>query len=119
MSTEEALARAVAAGNAREDVRGHSPLQHALGRAPDLDGHFFESEFDELPYVEAQRVDKEYGENYSRMYAAEQEYLRQVYMRRISRAENAENQRLKSVAPGMWARYFRKEKGEVKGRLRV
>ena len=41
MSTEEALARAVAAGNAREDVRGHSPLQHALGRAPDLDGHFF------------------------------------------------------------------------------
>ncbi|CAK0903376.1 unnamed protein product, partial [Prorocentrum cordatum] len=118
MTTEEALARATAAGNSREDVRGHSPLQHALGRAPDLDGHFFESDFDELPYVEAQRVDKEFGENYARMYAAEQEYLRQVYMRRISRAENAKNQAVKSVAPGMWVRYFRKEKGEAKGRFK-
>ncbi|CAK0829393.1 unnamed protein product, partial [Prorocentrum cordatum] len=118
MTTEEALARATAAGNSREDVRGHSPLQHALGRAPDLDGHFFESDFDELPYVEAQRVDKEFGENYTRMYAAEQEYLRQVYMRRISRAENAKNQAVKSVAPGMWVRYFRKEKGEAKGRFK-
>ncbi|CAK0910059.1 unnamed protein product [Prorocentrum cordatum] len=118
MSTEEALFRATAAGNSREDVRGHSPLQHALGRAPDLDGHFFESDFDELPYVEAQRVDKEYGENYTRMYAAEQEYLRQVYLRRLSRAEKAQNQALKAVAPGMWVHYFRKEKGEVKGRFK-
>ncbi|CAK0836529.1 unnamed protein product [Prorocentrum cordatum] len=118
MSTEEALARGTAAGNSREDVRGHSPLQHALGRAPDLDGHFFESDFDELPYVEAQRVDKEYGENYMRMYAAEQEYLRQVYLRRLSRAEKAKNQLLKAVAPGMWVRYFHKEKGEVKGRFK-
>ncbi len=28
---QECLARAVAAGNSREDVRGYSPLQHALG----------------------------------------------------------------------------------------
>ncbi|CAK0895531.1 unnamed protein product, partial [Prorocentrum cordatum] len=77
-----------------------------------------ESDFDELPYVEAQRVDKEYGENYARMYAAEQEYLRQVYMRRLSRAENAKNQAVKSAVPGMWARYFRKEKGEAKGRFK-
>ncbi|CAK0792341.1 unnamed protein product, partial [Prorocentrum cordatum] len=118
MSTEEALARGTAAGNSREDVRGHSPLQHALGRAPDLDGHFFENNFDELPYVEAQRVDKEFGENYMRMYAAEQEYLRQVYLRRLSLAENAKNQSLKAVAPSMWVRYFRKEKGEVKGRFK-
>ncbi|CAK0792580.1 unnamed protein product, partial [Prorocentrum cordatum] len=118
MSTEEALARATVAGNSREDVRGHSPLQHALGRAPDLDGHFFESDFDELPCVEAQRVDKEYGENYMRMYAAEQEYPRQVYLRRLGRAENAKNQALKAVAPGMWVRYFCEEKGEVKGRFK-
>ncbi|CAK0848438.1 unnamed protein product [Prorocentrum cordatum] len=118
MSTEEALAGAVAAGSAREDVRGHFPLQSALGRAPDLDGHFFESDFGELPCVEAQRVDQEHGENYARMYAAEQEHLRQVYMRRISRAENAKNQALKSAAPGTWARYFRKEKGETKGRFK-
>ncbi|CAK0796441.1 unnamed protein product [Prorocentrum cordatum] len=86
--------------------------------APGLDGHFFEKDFDELPYVEAQRVDKEYGENCARMYAAAQEYLRQVYMRRISRAENAKDQALKSVAPSMWARCFRKERGETKGRFK-
>ena len=35
---------AVAASNARGDVRGYSPLQHALGRAPDLDGRFYTPE---------------------------------------------------------------------------
>ncbi|CAK0904722.1 unnamed protein product, partial [Prorocentrum cordatum] len=118
MSTEEALAGAVAARSAREDVRGLFPLQHALGRAPDLGGHFFEGDFDEMPCVEAQRVDKEYGENYARMCAAEQEYLRQDYARRISRAENAQNQARKSAAPGTWARFFREEKGETKGRFK-
>ena len=48
--------------------------------------------------MEAQRVDKEYGENYERMYLAEQEYLRQVYMRRISRAENAKEEVGRTVA---------------------
>ena len=40
ISAKEALARATATGNSREDVRGYSPQQHALGRAPDLDGRF-------------------------------------------------------------------------------
>ena len=115
MSGDEALARAVAAGNSREDVRGHSPLQHALGRAPDIDGHFFEPDFDELPYVDAQRVDKQYGQDYARMFQAEQAYLKQVYQRRISRALNTKNKTLQSVAPGMFVRYYRKEKGETKG----
>ena len=44
MGAHECLARAVAASNAREDVRGYSPLQHALGRAPDLDGRFYTPE---------------------------------------------------------------------------
>ena len=44
MGAHECLARAVAASNAREDVRGYSPLQHALGRTPDLDGRFYTPE---------------------------------------------------------------------------
>ncbi|CAK0832546.1 unnamed protein product [Prorocentrum cordatum] len=43
---------------------------------------------------------------------------RQVYTRRISRAENTKNQTLKSAAPGMRARYFRAQKGETKGRFK-
>ena len=118
MTAEEAFARAIAAGNSREDVRGHSPLQHALGWAPDLDGHFYEPDFDDLPYVDAQRVDQTFGENYDRMMNAEINYLRHTYQRRLSRAVNSKNQPLKSVVPGMWVRYFRKEKKEVKGHFK-
>ena len=41
MGAHECLARAMAASNAREHVQWCSPLQHALGRAPDLDGRFY------------------------------------------------------------------------------
>ena len=44
----ECLARAVAASNAREDVRGYSPLKHALGRAPDLFGRSHTHEYEAL-----------------------------------------------------------------------
>ena len=56
ISAKEALARATAAGNGREDVRGYSPQQHALGRAPDLDGRFYDPDFDNLNTVEAEKV---------------------------------------------------------------
>eukprot|EP00974_Lingulodinium_polyedra_P069327 6712093-Lingulodinium_polyedra.AAC.1 len=110
MGTAEALARATAAGNAREDVRGHSPLQHALGRAPDLDGRFYETDFDEM-----QRVDLDFGQDFEKRLAAEQAYLRQVYQRRVNRAEHAKSQALQLAVPGMWVRYFRRDKGEMKG----
>ncbi|CAK0900578.1 unnamed protein product [Prorocentrum cordatum] len=42
------------------------------------------------------------GENYAKMYAAEQECLRQVHLRRISQAGNAKNQALKAAARGAW-----------------
>ena len=57
MGTHECLARAVAASNASEDVRGNSPLQHALGRAPDLDGRLYTPEYEALPAVQAELVD--------------------------------------------------------------
>ena len=39
-SCEEYLARAMAAYNEFDRHRGYSPLQVALGRAPELDGSF-------------------------------------------------------------------------------
>lgn len=47
ISTKEALAEALRVGNEREVVRGYSPSQHALGRAPDSSGRFHKSVLDE------------------------------------------------------------------------
>ena len=76
MGAHECLARAVAASNAREDVRGYSPLQHALGRAPDLDGRFYTPECEALPTVQAELVDETYGNNIKRMQDSEVNFLR-------------------------------------------
>ena len=65
MGAHKCLARAVAASNAGEDVHGYSPLQHALGRAPDLDGRFYTAEYEALPTIQAELVT--YGNNFKRM----------------------------------------------------
>ncbi|CAK0883594.1 unnamed protein product, partial [Prorocentrum cordatum] len=114
-ASEEAPARVVAAGSPRADVRGHSSLQRALGRAPDMGGKFFESDFVELPYFGAWRVEEQFDRNYNPMFQVEQECLDQVCQRRISGAVNSNNRMFNRVAPGMFVRYYRKEKSEVRG----
>ena len=54
MGVHECLARAVAASNARDDVRGNSPLQHAVGKAPDLVDRFHTPGYEALPLPTAQ-----------------------------------------------------------------
>jgi hypothetical protein len=125
ISAEEALARATAAGNSREDIRGYSPIQHALGRAPDLDGRFYEAEFDSLPTVEAEKVDKTFGESYARMQSAEVNHLKWMYQRRVSRAENTKNRKAQLFVLGTYVCYWRLEphkgdgRGSYKGIARV
>ena len=40
ITPEEALSEALRTENEREVVRGYSPAQHAVGRAPDENGRF-------------------------------------------------------------------------------
>ena len=79
MGAHECLARAAAASNAGEDVRGYSPLQHAFGRAPDLDGRFYTPEYESLPTVQAELVDETDGNNIKRMQDSEVNFLRWTY----------------------------------------
>ena len=51
LSVEEALAKAISTENEREIVRGFSPAQHALGRAPDEFGRFLGSDLQDVPQV--------------------------------------------------------------------
>eukprot|EP00974_Lingulodinium_polyedra_P126971 11200315-Lingulodinium_polyedra.AAC.1 len=65
-----------------------------------------------------QRVDADFGQDFEKRLAAEQAYLRQVYQRRVNRAEHAKSQALQFAVPGMWVRYFRRDKGEMRGRFK-
>ena len=73
-ATELEHPRAVAASNAREDVRGYSPLQ--LGRAPDLDGCFCTPEHEALRTAQAELADETFGNNIMRMQDSEVNFLR-------------------------------------------
>eukprot|EP00959_Pyramimonas_sp_CCMP1952_P258386 5401008-Pyramimonas_sp.AAC.1 len=76
-SCEEYLARAMAAYNEFDRHRGFSPLQVALGRAPDLDGAFVDVPGDpiNLPALESEAVDTEFGNNFQLMRKAQEELL--------------------------------------------
>eukprot|EP00969_Alexandrium_andersonii_P200740 8867721-Alexandrium_andersonii.AAC.1 len=71
MSPTESLARSIAAHNGFERVRGYTPQQHVLGKAPDLEGRFWECDDTKLAMLDAARVDAEFGEDHRRRAAAE------------------------------------------------
>ena len=98
MGAHECLARAVAASNTREDVRGYSPLLHAFGREPDLDGKFYTPGYELLPTVQAELVDETYGNNI-----------------KMSRALNSKNRKAQVFLPGTHVYYWRKDKKRDKG----
>ena len=93
MGAHECLARAVAASNAREGVRGCSPIRHALGSAPDLDGRFSTLEYEALPTVQAELVDETYGNSIKRMQDLEVNFHRWTYQNRVSRAFELQEQK--------------------------
>ena len=85
MGAHERLARAVAASDATKDVRIALPFQHALGRAPDLDGRFYTPEYEALPTVQAEIVDETHGNNKNRMQDSEVNFLHRTFQNRASR----------------------------------
>ena len=116
MEAHESLARPVAASNARGDVREHSPLQHAFGRA-DLDGRFYKPENESLPTVQAELVDDTYGNNIKRMKVSEVNFLRWTYQNRVSRAPNSKNRKAQVFLPGTFvllAHRDKRDKGFIK-----
>ena len=100
ISAAEALSEAIRVENEREVVRGYSPAQHALGRAPDAAGRFFESEHLEVPPVLCENGNGEYRRNIERMRHAEQAFSEWVANDRINRAKNTRPYKVKSFSPG-------------------
>ena len=59
MGPAESLSRSIAAHSGFEGVRGYTPQQHVLGKAPDLDGRFWECDDTRLAMIDAIRVGSE------------------------------------------------------------
>ncbi|CAK0872026.1 unnamed protein product [Prorocentrum cordatum] len=108
-SCEEYLARAMAAYNEFDRHRGFSPLQVALGRAPDRDGFFMDAPGDPVNFtaLESEAVDAAFGENFKFMRQAQEAMLRWVY---AERASHARSRKLKVYTAGTVVYYFRNPK---------
>ena len=97
---QEALAEAIRTENEREVVRGYSPAQHALGRAPDEAGRFHASELRDLPPGLCENGEGDFQRNVERMRCAEQAMAEWVAQDRISRAKNTRSYKVEPYVPG-------------------
>ena len=100
ITPEEALSEALRTENEREVVRGSSPAQHALGRAPDENGCFGDTLLGNYPEVLCENPQGEFQHNMDRMRAAEQAHTEFVYDDRIKRAQNSRSYKVQNFMPG-------------------
>ena len=102
----EVLARATAALNAQEMVRGFSPIQHALDGRPQRDGEFAPEDSPLIADVE------EHRESRLLRREAEQAAIEAIYHDRERRALRSRNRKELSYLPGQVVFYWRMGKGK-------
>eukprot|EP00435_Cladocopium_sp_Y103_P035426 s3103_g9.t1 len=89
MSFPDLLAETIRVFNSREQIRGYSPIQHLMGRAPDDDGRFFSGprSFTEDLCCEGPR--EENLRSHQLRQKAEMRFLEWSGQQRLSRAQNS------------------------------
>ena len=105
---KELFARALYAGNSMEVYKGYSPLQHALGRAPDEYGRIYETDVKVSPSMTVGGLDAEFGTSIQAMNIAAKAFLDENAHQRLMRAEHAGHRRYKVFKPGDLVYYWRK-----------
>ena len=112
ISASDALSEATRAFNNRELLRGYSPIQHALGRAPDEYGRFFKAlgpSAGECPDLLVENGTGEMQRNLRRMQVAETSFLEWEAKQRILRAQNSRAQTVREYHPGDLVYIWRKQ----------
>ena len=109
ISAEEALSTAVRTFNTREQVRGYSPVQHALGRAPDEMGRCVQSLAGEALQQILPDSGPEFEVQIQRMRAAEQAHAEWNAQQRITRALNSRGSRQVDYRPGDLVFFWRRQ----------
>ena len=109
ITPKEALAEATRIFNCREMIRGYSPIQHALGRAPDAAGRMFPVTDVESPDLLVEQPTGEMSRNIQRMFQAEKAFLEWTNQQRMSRALNSKGKNYPEVEPGDLVFMWRKQ----------
>ena len=109
ISTEEALSTAVRTFNQRDVIRGYSPIQHAMGIAPDETGRFVKSLEGRQSEVLLGNPTDDYKLTIERMRMAEQAHSQWTANERIKKALNSRAQAHRKFFPGDLVYYWRRQ----------
>lgn len=100
LAPEHALSEAVRVCNERELIRGFSPVQHVLGRAPDETGRFVNSLINATNEPLLANPSEDVKGDIERMRQAEEAFARWHANERMKRALNSRGQRHRRYYPG-------------------
>ena len=112
-NTSSFVAAAIHAWNQREPVRGFSPVQHALGQAPDIDGRYFESEVQGLPIELMEQPEGAHAKQAELRISAEETFVRWQAKSRVDRALHSKGRNWPEYCPGdlvfFWRSYVKQK----------
>ena len=109
LSVNSALFEATRTFNEREVVRGYSPIQHALGRAPDVTNRIFPRAHGDSPDLVCENPTGEFHRNIERMKTAEQAFLDWNNHQRLERAKHSRSRVMLDFQPGDLAYVWRQQ----------
>ena len=108
MEIRELFARSLWVCNNQEIYKGYSPLQHALGRAPDEHQRMFECD-DVKPILPSVLADGGFQEDATMRCKAEKAFAEEQAKRRLERAARMGHRRAQVYVPGDLVYYWRKQ----------
>ena len=109
ISAEEVLSTAVRTFNQRDVVRGYSPIQHAMGIAPDETGRFVRSLDGRASETLLANPTGDFQQTIERMRVAEQAHSQWIANERIKKAMNSRAQTHRKFYPGDLVYYWRRQ----------
>ncbi len=109
MDPRELLAESTKIFNNREMIRGYSPIQHALGRAPDTCGRIFPTQDHGSPDLLVENASGEMSRQLARMASAERAFMDWTNHQRLLKAKHSKPRDLTVFQPGDLVFIWRKQ----------
>ena len=115
---EAILAQAVRTWNQREPVRGYSPFQWMMGRAPDFDDRMFVPDIHKLPGSLLQHPEHGVKRSEDLRRFSEKAFVDWQFREKTSRARNAKPRDFRIYGPGDLVYYWRRQHKEANTGIR-
>ena len=105
----DALAESIRVLNSRDVVRGYSPVQHVLGRAPDELGRFFTTVENPCPELVSEAPAQGHEREHQMRLVAEKSLLEWNAQQRLTRATNSSHRRVMDFQAGELVYIWRRQ----------